>query len=57
MLPEACLALFNDTEMDVLLSGSAAVDLEDWKQHTVSTRIRVRVRVSVRARVRDEISC
>ena len=36
VLPEPCLSLFNDRELDLLVSGCASVDLKDWRAHTVS---------------------
>ena len=42
VLPEPCLSLFNDRELDLLVSGCACVDLKDWREHTVSDWMRER---------------
>ena len=36
VLPEPCLSLFNDRDLDLLVSGCASVSLSDWRAHTVS---------------------
>ena len=36
VLPEPCLSLFNDRDLDLLVSGCTSVCLADWRAHTVS---------------------
>jgi HECT-domain (ubiquitin-transferase) len=35
VVPPTCLSLFSASELSLLVSGSAAIDVVDWRQHTV----------------------
>ena len=46
VLPEPCLSLFNDRDLDLLVSGCTSVCLADWRAHTVSQAKSCHVRAS-----------